>query len=379
MKINVLASALCLLGLSLIAPSCASNGSGKTLFFGHAPMGSVDSKPIDKVTLGKNKPATNYSGRKAAGPTFDGKAIPAAWPVDNNHEVLSRFGNRGRKFHEGYDIRAAMRTPVLATADGIVKEVDSGGSYGRKVVLDHGDGVETVYAHLDEPKVEVGQRVHAGEQIALSGQSGNATTPHVHYEVHMAGRAVNPGAYLPGEGSPNFITAENASVKGTEEPAEVLDATLPAAATAKAHPKSSPAKVASAKPVKTGKDKASAKSAKGASAKKSASAKNQESEKKAASAKNGKSGATKAATTKVAKPEPAKKKSTAAALAKAPATKASTAKGKPAPAAKASKTAPAKAATAKTPAKKATTAKTSVAPKGKAAPAATTTTTTKKK
>lgn len=197
--------------LGLLAPSCATRPD--PVFFGRTPRGSVDSRPIEAVKLDKEVPTRlvpkgmNAGKLQFAGPgqpagktQFAGRDVPSRWPVDNEHEVLSPFGRRGKRgkhFHQGYDIRAAMRTPVKATADGLVVEQDSGGAYGKRIVIDHGGGYSSTYAHLDQPLVKVGQVVKGGEEIALSGQSGNATTPHVHYEVHRNGSPINPGPYLP--------------------------------------------------------------------------------------------------------------------------------------------------------------------------------------
>ena len=196
---------LALGGLVLLAmPGCASKGPGAPIFFGRTPMGSVSARPIEEVKLedeDDDGPATNYSGRQGAPKlAYAGKDVPDRWPLKNECEVLSWYGPRGRrgKLHAGFDIRAAMRTPVYATADGLVVEAENGGAYGKVLVVDHGGGIQSAYAHLDERLVVVGKEVRAGDQIALSGRSGNATTPHVHYEVRVKGRPVNPEKYLPG-------------------------------------------------------------------------------------------------------------------------------------------------------------------------------------
>lgn len=196
-------------GPMLCFPGCASKGPGAPIFFGRAPMGTVVERPIDEVDL-RDQPAaedeagpeTNFSGRRATPKlAYSGKDTPDRWPLKNECEVLSYFGPRGRrgKLHAGFDIRAKMRTPVYATADGLVVESENGGGYGKVLVVDHGGGIQTAYAHLDERQAEVGQTVKAGDQIAVSGRSGNATTPHLHYEVRLNGRPVNPEKYLPGE------------------------------------------------------------------------------------------------------------------------------------------------------------------------------------
>lgn len=195
MQLKTLAHGCACLLLAVLAPSCASKDPGAPIFFGRAPIGSVAEKPIDKVRLGDGKPKNNFSGRN----TPTGANVPSLHPLDGHHEILSRFGPRGRRgnFHAGYDIRAEMRSPVYATAAGTVTEANGGGAYGKKIVIDHGNGFETTYAHLDEHKAKPGQEVRAGDLIALSGRSGNATTPHLHYEIRKNGKLVNPGDYLP--------------------------------------------------------------------------------------------------------------------------------------------------------------------------------------
>lgn len=192
----------------LIAPGCASNGPGAPIFFGRTPMGEVSERPIDGVKLQdqndgdaeEDGPDTNYTGRtKIPSLSYSGKDVPDRWPLKNECEVLSWFGPRGRRgrLHAGVDIRAAMRTPVYATADGLVVDYENGGGYGKVLVVDHGGGIQSAYAHLDERIAVVGHEVHAGDKIALSGRSGNATTPHLHYEVRKDGKRINPAKYLP--------------------------------------------------------------------------------------------------------------------------------------------------------------------------------------
>lgn len=92
-----------------------------------------------------------------------------------------------------------MNAPVVATANGIVAQKSSGGDYGKMLVLDHQNGYKSVYAHLNDFKVEQGQQVAEGEIIGLAGQTGNATCTHVHYEVRKNEEAVNPAQFLPME------------------------------------------------------------------------------------------------------------------------------------------------------------------------------------
>lgn len=125
---------------------------------------------------------------------------PSLWPVTGR--LLSHFGNREdpfhghMAFHTGVDISAPIGTPVRAAADGIVIEADWMGNYGKLIVLDHGRGLQTWYAHLSRIDVIPGQEVRIGQIIGATGATGRATSPHLHYEVRRGGVAVNPYGYL---------------------------------------------------------------------------------------------------------------------------------------------------------------------------------------
>lgn len=99
--------------------------------------------------------------------------------------------------HEGVDIGAPRGTPVYAVAGGTVVLSGEQRGYGQIVVIRHDAHVETAYAHLDRRRVERGEVVRRGQRIGDLGQTGNATTPHVHYEVRLRGTPVDPAAYLP--------------------------------------------------------------------------------------------------------------------------------------------------------------------------------------
>lgn len=98
--------------------------------------------------------------------------------------------------HEGIDIAAPVGTPILATAAGTVRNVYNNGGYGLMVVIYHGRGVVTRYAHLSKFSVHVGQQVKRGDNIGEVGKTGIATAPHLHYEVLEYGRAVDPKLYI---------------------------------------------------------------------------------------------------------------------------------------------------------------------------------------
>ena len=126
--------------------------------------------------------------------------VPTMWPI--NGRLLSRFGEREDPFsgegalHSGVDISAPMRTPVHAAADGIVMRAEYSGGYGRMVIIDHGRGMNTWYAHLAKFEVVPGQEIRRGEILGYSGASGKVTAPHLHFEVRLGGSPVNPYPYL---------------------------------------------------------------------------------------------------------------------------------------------------------------------------------------
>ncbi|MGM0496441.1 MAG: M23 family metallopeptidase [Bacteroidota bacterium] len=131
-------------------------------------------------------------------------AIPAIMPVSNEDltRTASGFGWRIhpiykiKKFHEGMDFTASTGTEVYATGDGVVKKVkDSYRGYGKRVVIDHGFGYKTRYAHLADFNVRKGQKVKRGDVIGYLGNSGLSTAPHLHYEVEKGDEKVNPVHY----------------------------------------------------------------------------------------------------------------------------------------------------------------------------------------
>jgi murein DD-endopeptidase MepM/ murein hydrolase activator NlpD len=123
-------------------------------------------------------------------------ATPMGWPSEGR--ITSEFGNRihpirGRQeFHSAIDIAAPAGTPIRATADGVVIFAGWRGGYGNLVLIEHGFGYQTLYAHNKKNIVKEGQKVKRGDIIAYIGATGSATGPHVSYEVRLNGRAVNP-------------------------------------------------------------------------------------------------------------------------------------------------------------------------------------------
>ena len=128
-------------------------------------------------------------------PDFDGDALPLGWPAEG--PVVSAFGHRRSGWHGGIDIKAPLGTPVQAAAAGVVVTSGIETRYGLVVKIEHKAGFMTVYAHNDVNLVEVGDRVDSGDLIALVGNTGRATTYHVHFEVRRDGLAYNPLYLLP--------------------------------------------------------------------------------------------------------------------------------------------------------------------------------------
>lgn len=139
-------------------------------------------------------------------------SIPAIQPVKNKHlkQMASGFGYRidpiykTRRMHTGMDFTARVGTPVYATGDGVVEDLEnSGWGYGKCIVINHGYGYKTRYAHLSAFKVKSGQRIKRGELIGLVGNTGKSTGPHLHYEVEKGGKKVNPIHYYHSDLTPD--------------------------------------------------------------------------------------------------------------------------------------------------------------------------------
>ncbi len=128
--------------------------------------------------------------------------IPFAAPVVADGRYSGRFGRRkdpinGRvAMHSGLDYAAPKGTPILATADGVVVEAGRKTGYGESVQIRHEFGLETVYAHLNQIRVEVGERVQRGAIIGDMGSTGRSTGSHLHYEIRHDGAALNPMKFI---------------------------------------------------------------------------------------------------------------------------------------------------------------------------------------
>ncbi len=130
--------------------------------------------------------------------------MPYEWPITaRTRRLTSRFGwrkdpiNYSIRHHDGLDIGAAYGSPVYATGRGIVTFSGYEAYYGNVIRINHGDGYETVYAHLSARNVQVNQQVNRGDQVGKLGSTGRSTGPHLHYEVRVKGNPVDPEGFLP--------------------------------------------------------------------------------------------------------------------------------------------------------------------------------------
>jgi len=141
------------------------------------------------------------SGNSIANAPRQAVSVPSGMPVQGAL-LTSDYGMRthpilgGRRNHKGLDLASPTGTPVYATADGVVGKAEWFSSYGNYIQIEHGGEMETRYAHLSGYNVVAGQQVHKGDLIGYVGTTGRSTGPHLHYEVRVAGEAVDPRPYM---------------------------------------------------------------------------------------------------------------------------------------------------------------------------------------
>ncbi len=161
-----------------------------------------DRAPLTPVTLIQPSPVlastqqTHVPALASTGEPVRSAATSWIWPVEG--PLGSRFGAERRSHsHAGVDILAAAGTDVRAARPGRVLFAGSRGHYGRLVIIDHEDGYTSYYSHNSKNRVSAGDRVEQGEIVAECGRSGNATAPHVHFEIRLSGEPVDPLPFLP--------------------------------------------------------------------------------------------------------------------------------------------------------------------------------------
>jgi len=156
-----------------------------------------EQEQLDKESKSVEQQLKNYQSNL----TFGGKLI---WPMPTNKNIASYYGNRLHpiykvwKMHTGIDIGSKWNEAIVAAADGNVIYAGERGGYGNTIIIDHGDGITTLYAHINTRGILVttGQFVEAGKQIAKAGMTGTATGPHLHFEVRKNGATQNPLNYV---------------------------------------------------------------------------------------------------------------------------------------------------------------------------------------
>lgn len=191
-------------------PQAATKASAKTAVKAQGKTGGTQKKPTSDFEIAMRKEVgrrikammthlqTGQSHTAAAkSQAKDSQAVESAavLPV-SNFRVSSRFGeDRGNHRHSGIDLALPTGSEVRVCESGTVTYADWSNGYGYRIVVDHGNGRSTTYNHLSDIGVEVGQKVAKGTQIARSGNTGNSTGPHLHFEVKINGEYVNPEEY----------------------------------------------------------------------------------------------------------------------------------------------------------------------------------------
>jgi murein DD-endopeptidase MepM/ murein hydrolase activator NlpD len=148
-------------------------------------------------------PVNVITPRRAVAETADVRDFPRGegifiWPLASG-TLTSTFGPRGEGFHDGIDLGAPPGTPIRASRDGVVIYSDSLRGYGNVVIVEHGGGYATVYAHNRENLVRAGERVRQGQLVANLGSSGRTSGPNLHFEIRKDNLARNPIYFLPSQ------------------------------------------------------------------------------------------------------------------------------------------------------------------------------------
>ena len=155
-------------------------------------------EPVRTISPYRTSYSGSYGEDNEENSSYVQLGIALIRPITNYRQISSRFGSRGRGTHTGIDLAADYGSDIHAAADGVV--TFSGGnpqrSYGYYVIIDHGNGVETLYAHCSSLYVQVGESVSQGETIAAVGSTGNSSGNHLHFEVRINGVPRNPQNYV---------------------------------------------------------------------------------------------------------------------------------------------------------------------------------------
>lgn len=180
-------------GLELQQVSARTRGAGGP----RLPINEVTIDAVEQTARHLERELTLYE----AALRRERAALPSLWPVAGSISDVfggrrDPFGGGASEFHSGQDIVAAWGTPVVAAGGGEISFAGWQGGYGSVVIIEHGGGLTTRYAHLSKIRVTAGDRVERGQQIGDIGSTGRSTGPHLHYEVRLYDTAVDPRRYL---------------------------------------------------------------------------------------------------------------------------------------------------------------------------------------
>lgn len=171
-------------------------GAGAAMPDAKADTTSLDGTDAVSLAEQERAAANNQASRsddRSAGLNSSVTAAPDAWLLPfHDYEFTSNFGTRWGRPHKGVDLAAPEGTPFAAMHEGTVVIARWQSGYGNMVMIDHGDGLATVYGHASKLLVKAGDKVQAGQVIALTGNTGFSTGPHLHLEIHVNGEAVEP-------------------------------------------------------------------------------------------------------------------------------------------------------------------------------------------
>lgn len=190
-------------GVIAASPAQANNTVAATQITGAVKSGPVGGEGDEEFQqLFASWRDLDHSGSVTSAPAAK-VSIPSRMPVEGVR-LTSDYGMRThpvlgkRRAHKGVDLAGPTGTPVYATADGYVSRASRFGSYGHYIQIEHGGELQTRYAHLSGYAVKAGERVTKGDLIGYVGSTGRSTGPHLHYEVRVAGEAVDPRPYMLG-------------------------------------------------------------------------------------------------------------------------------------------------------------------------------------
>lgn len=166
--------------------------------------GPVSELQLTKEELDEAESGTVQDQIRAITTTSNPANLPTMWSLlgkINNEFGFRRnpFGGRSYEFHAGMDIDGERGDPIMAPANGTVLKAGWQGGYGNMIEIDHGNGLTTRYGHLSKVEVQVGDSVTRGQLIGLVGSTGRSTGPHLHYELRLNDKSINPRLLLPPE------------------------------------------------------------------------------------------------------------------------------------------------------------------------------------